>query len=73
MATQTKERIIATADTIERPANGAQPLPPQDRRTAWDDLKHVFGVYKDDPLAREVMAEVVASRHKDEENDNGRG
>jgi hypothetical protein len=70
MATQTKERTETVIEPAERSANGAQTRPASGSRTAWDDLKHNFGKYKDDPYAQEVLKDVVASRRRDRIDDD---
>jgi hypothetical protein len=70
MAAQTKERIVPETDLSPR-ANGEQSTAPAKRRSAADQLRPLFGKYKDNPRAREVLDGVVASRHQDGCDDAG--
>jgi hypothetical protein len=70
MATQTKERRAETKELLQPSVNGAPSQSDKPARTAWDDLKHLFGIYKDDPLARQVMDEIIANRHRDRQDDD---
>jgi hypothetical protein len=68
MATQTKEHPLSTGDDSTQ-MNGEQPAPTP-RRTAFDQLKPLFGKYKDNPHAREVLDGVLARRQAERPDDD---
>ena len=64
MATQTKNDEIVITPPQYAFKDDEQPRPDGKERTAWDQIGHLFGKYKDDLYVREVLDRVVARRHK---------
>jgi hypothetical protein len=70
MATQIKERIVPTSDAGDASEDGGPRLLMRSGRTAFDRLGHLCGKYKDNPRIREILDDVVASRHADRRDDD---
>jgi hypothetical protein len=65
MATQVKDAEIEITEPVYAFERDGQPQTDGKERTAWDQIGHLCGKYRDDPYVREVYDRVLANRRKD--------
>jgi hypothetical protein len=65
MATQTREHDAPPILDVIVLNNGLERHPAEEGRSLFDHVHEFWGIFKDDPEAREVLDGILASRHRD--------